>query len=200
MTLVAICCDTSNTSSTASSSLTDKLSTICIAIEGRIHHARGNAVAACHVAKLLRHRRHRSGDADGLAVRGDHFDSRGGAKVERGAWSIHHTKHRAFWRYAPGRCDSQCAMAGALEYWSAAGSFGSRGGNLRPHCAPAGTPSGGLSPGAGRLAVAYSLAAGLLHRHFRPSDAAPGPSGAGTVRHRCGNGATPVHRHPQRVG
>ncbi len=34
----------------------------------------------------------------------------------------------------------------------------------------------------------------------RRGDCAPGQSGASTVRHRCGDGAAPVHRHPQRVG
>ncbi len=58
----------------------------------------------------------------------------------------------------------------------------------------------GLSTGVGRLAVAYGLAAGLLHCSPRRGDCAPGQSGASTVRHRCGDGAAPVHRHPQRVG
>src|SRR5207245_5348479 len=87
-------------------------------LEGRIHHARGCAVAACHLAKLLRPHRHRCGDADGLDVRGDHLERRGaGARVvgEWGAWSIDHTKRRAFLRRAPGGRDSQCALAGALE-------------------------------------------------------------------------------------
>src|SRR5713101_7112217 len=74
------------------------------------------------------------------------------------------------------------------------------GGDLRHHRAPAGTPSDGLLTGAGRLAVVYGLAARLLHRPPRRGDAAPRPSGTGTVRHRCGDGAAPVHRHPQRVG
>ena len=52
----------------------DEPSTIGIDLEGRIHHARGTAVAACHLAKLLRHHRLRCGDADGLDVRGDYLD------------------------------------------------------------------------------------------------------------------------------
>ncbi len=69
------------------------------------------------------------------------------------------------------------------------------------HRALAGTPpSDGLSTGAGRLAVVYGLAAGLLHRPRRRGNCAPRPSSTGIVRHRRGNGAAPVHRHPQRLG
>src|SRR5437588_529912 len=43
-----------------------------------IHHARGCAAAACHLANLLHPHRLRCGDADGIAVRGGNLD-RGGA-------------------------------------------------------------------------------------------------------------------------
>ena len=62
-------------------------------------------------------------------------------------------------------------------------------------CAPADR----LSTGAGRLAVSYGLAAGLLHRPRR-GDCASRQSSAGPVRHRRGNGAAAVHRHSQRLG
>ncbi len=114
---------------------------------------------------------------------------------------LQHPQRLPFWRRATGRCDSQRTLAGALECWPAARSFGSRRGDLHPHRALAGTPpSRGISTGAGRLAVVYGLAAGLLHRPCRRGDGAPKSPGAGSVRHRCRNDAAPVHRHPQRVG
>jgi hypothetical protein len=80
------------------------------------------------------------------------------------------------------------------------GLAGLGGGDLCDHRAPAGTPSDRLSTGALRLAVAHCLSAGFLHRPPRRGDAAPRSSGTGTIRHRRGNGAAPVHRHPQRLG
>src|SRR3954471_17129089 len=44
--------------------LADEWPSVGIDLEGRIHHARGTAVATCHLAKLLRHHRHRCGDTD----------------------------------------------------------------------------------------------------------------------------------------
>src|SRR5216683_4402616 len=170
---------------------------------GRIHDARGWGVVPDHLAKLLHHHRLRCGDADGIDIRGDDLDCGGaGARVvaEWGDCSIQHAQRRAFLPRAAGRRDSQRTLAGTLECWSAAGPLGSRGDDLRGHRAPAGTPSDGLSTGAGRLAVSYGLSAGLLHRPPRRGDCAPRPSGTGTVRHRRGNGAAPVHRHPQRLG
>src|SRR5260370_33181426 len=53
--------------------------------EGRIHHARGCAVAACHLAKLLRPRWLRCGHADGIDFRRDYPGRRGPAT--KSAWS-----------------------------------------------------------------------------------------------------------------
>src|SRR6202011_970562 len=72
-------------------------SNVCKYIEGRIHRARGCVVAACPLAKLLRHHRLRCCGADWIDVRGDHLghgDS--GAKVEWGAGGIRYAKRRAF--------------------------------------------------------------------------------------------------------
>jgi hypothetical protein len=153
------------------------------------------------LAKLLRHHRLLCCDADGIDVRGDHLD-RGdsGAKGEWGACGIQHTNSPAFSRRAPRRSDSQRAVAGALACWPSARPHLSRGGDLRRHRATAGAPADGLSTGTGRLAMACVLSARLLHSTRRRGDYAPGQSGAGTVRHRCGYGSALVHRHPQRVG
>src|SRR2546423_10927 len=170
-------------------------------IEGKIHYARGCGVAACHLAKLLRHHRLRCGGADWIDVRGDRLDhGDSGAKVEWDAGGIRHTKRRAFWRRAAGRRDSERAVAGALECWPAARPLRFRRGDVRRHRGTAGAPSEGLSTGTGRLAVAYGLSAHFLHSTRRRGDCAPGQSGAGTVRHRCRYASAPVHRHPQRVG
>jgi len=58
-------------------------SNVCIYIERGIHRARSCGVAACRLAKLLRHHRHLCCVADWIDVRGDHLDRRGsGARVE----------------------------------------------------------------------------------------------------------------------
>src|SRR5256714_2479775 len=176
-------------------------SNVCKYIEGRIHRARGRVVVACPLAKLLRHHRLRCCRADWIDVCGDHLDhGDSDAKVEWDAGGIRYAKRRAFWHRAPRRRDSQRAVAGALECWPAAQPYRCRRGDIRRHRVPAGAPSDGLSTGTGRLAVAYGLSAHFLHSTRRRGDWAPGQSGAGTVRHRCGCASAPVHRHPQRVG
>jgi len=67
------------------------------------------------VVKLLRHRRHRSGHADGLAVRGHHL-ARADTHIvtQEPYYGLHHVQRLPFWRRAPGRCDSQRTLAGAL--------------------------------------------------------------------------------------
>src|SRR6266567_3517496 len=67
----------SHRASSASWALADEPSTVGLDLEGRIHHARGCAVAACHLAKLLRHHRLCCGDVDGLDVRGGDLDGGG---------------------------------------------------------------------------------------------------------------------------
>ena len=49
-------------------------SNVCMYIERGIHRARGCCVATYHLAKLLRHHRHRCCHADGLDVCGHHLD------------------------------------------------------------------------------------------------------------------------------
>src|SRR5258708_36675521 len=115
---VALCCNPSNRASSASSALADESHTVCIDLEGRIHYARGCAVAAYHLANLLHHHRLRCGDADGIDVRGGDLDCGDwAAQVECVGWGLRHANRGAFLRRAAGRRDSQRAMAGALDCW-----------------------------------------------------------------------------------
>src|SRR5260370_29147836 len=111
-------------------------------LEGRIHHARGRAVAAGHLANLLRPRRLGCGPADGLAVRGDH-PGRGdpATKVERDECGLQLAKRRAFLPRAPRRRASLRALAGPLECEPAARSLRSGGSDLRGDRPPAGAPA-----------------------------------------------------------
>src|SRR5262245_4423400 len=84
--------------------------------------------------------------------------------------------------------------------WPAAWPRGSSRGDLHAHRTLAGTPPSGVSTGALRLAVVYGLAPRLLRRPRCRGDCAPESASTGLVRHRCGNDAAPVHRHPQRMG
>src|SRR5258708_12838897 len=140
---------------------------VALSLVGRIHHARGCAVATCHLANLLHHHRLRCGDADGLDVRGGDLDRGGaGARVgaEGGVCDIQHAQRRAFLPRAAGRRDTQRTLAGALAGGCAAWPLRSRGGNLRRHRAPACAPADRLSTGAARLALTYALPSRLLYR------------------------------------
>jgi len=94
-----------------------------------------------------------------------------------------------------------CGFPRLSAPWPAARPCGSGRGDLYHHRVLVGaTLSGGLSTGALRLAVAHGLATRRLHRPRRPGDSAPRSSGTGIVRHRGGNDAARVHRHPQHMG
>jgi hypothetical protein len=67
------------------------------------------------VAKLLRHRRHGSGHADGLDVRSHNLDRADtNIVIQEPCYGLHHIQRLPFWRRAPGRWDSERTLAGAL--------------------------------------------------------------------------------------
>src|SRR5437879_12669192 len=77
---------------------------VCIDIERGVHRARSCGVAACRLAKLLRHHRLLCCVADWIDVRGDHLDRGGsGARVEWGACGMRLANSRAFWQRATRR-------------------------------------------------------------------------------------------------
>jgi hypothetical protein len=104
---------------------------------------RCQAGATLALIKLLRHHRHRCGDADGLDVRSHHLDRAvPGASVvaqERDC-GLQHAQRRAFWRRAAGCRAAQLTLAGALAGWPAARPCGSRRSDLYHQRALAGKP------------------------------------------------------------
>src|SRR5258707_391537 len=113
---------------------------------------RSLCLPTCRLAKLLRHRWHRGGNANGLDVRGHPLDGTApGAPVVvmEPCEGLQHLHHGAFWYRAADRRASERTLAGPLDGCFAAGPGWSGGGELRPHRAlGGGSPSGGLSTGA----------------------------------------------------
>src|SRR2546421_4130565 len=121
-------------------------------MEGRTYRARGCEAATERLAKLLCHRWHCGGNADGLDVRGHHLDGTAPVApvvVMEPHEGLQHLQRGAFWCRAADRRASQRTLAGTLDCCFAARPGWSRGGELRPHRALGGaSPSGGLSTGA----------------------------------------------------
>ncbi len=87
-------------------------------MEGGIHYLRSSAGPTCRLAKLLRHRWHRGGHADGLDVRGHHLDGTApGAPVVvmEPCEGLQHLHGGAFWYRAADRRASERTLAGTLD-------------------------------------------------------------------------------------